>query len=118
MKPEKPLKVIVALSTLTEFVKFTQCDYQAAALCRCAHVTVLLMLRDYVAEHGYIVQAACTPTPCQWNKGKKRKKIHKKHIKLNITVPVKGKDLMNFINGTQDHKNLEVMLMLVLLQYL
>ena len=34
----------------------------------------LLMLSDYVAEHGYIVQAACTSNPCQWNKGKKRTK--------------------------------------------
>ena len=32
------------------------------------------MLSDYVAEHGYIVQAACATNPCQWNKGKKRAK--------------------------------------------
>ena len=32
------------------------------------------MLSNYVAEHGHIVQAACTSYPCQWNKGKKRTK--------------------------------------------
>ena len=58
MKAEKLLKVIVVLSGITGFVKFTQCDCEAAALGRCAHVTaVLSMLSDYVAKHGYIVQA-------------------------------------------------------------
>ena len=75
MKAEKPLKVILVLSSIPGFVKFTQCDCRAAALGRCAHVTaVLLMLSDYVAENGYIVQDACTSNPCQWNKGKKRTK--------------------------------------------
>ena len=31
---------------------------------------------------------------------------------MNKIVPVKGKNLMNVINMTQDQKNLEVMLML------
>ena len=35
---------------------------------------VLLILSDYVADNGYIVQAACTSNSCQWNKGKKRTK--------------------------------------------
>ena len=41
MKAEKPLKVIVVLSSITGFVKFTQCDCRAAALGRCAYVTVV-----------------------------------------------------------------------------
>ena len=49
-------------------------------------------------------------------KGRKEQKIHKSYIRLNIAVPVKGKDLMNFINGTQDQKNVEIILMLALLQ--
>ena len=61
---------------------------------------------------GILVQTACTSNPCQWNKGKKEQKIHKNDIKMNKIVPVKGKNLMNFINMTQDQKNLEVMLML------
>ena len=32
------------------------------------------MLSDYVAENGYIVEAACTSKPCQWNKGRRRTK--------------------------------------------
>ena len=72
------------------------------------------MLSDYVAEHGYIIQAACTTNSCHKNKEMNEQKIHKNYIKLNITVPVKPKHLMNFINGIQDQKNLEVMLILML----
>ena len=41
MKAEKPLKVFVTLSSITGFVKFTQCDCRAAALGRCAHMTAV-----------------------------------------------------------------------------
>ena len=76
MKAEKPLKVIVVLSGITGFVKFTQCDCEAAALGRCAHVTaVLLMLSDYVAKHGHIVQATWTSNLCSGMKGRKEPKI-------------------------------------------
>ena len=34
MKAEKPLKVLVVLSSITGFVKFAQCDCRAAALSR------------------------------------------------------------------------------------
>ena len=55
MIAEKPLKVIVIFNSITGLVKFTQCDCLEAALGRCAHVTtVLLMLCDYVAEHGHM----------------------------------------------------------------
>ena len=55
-----------------------------------------------------MVHATCTSNPCQWNKGKNRTKNHKNCVKLNIIVPVKGKDLMKFISGTQNQKKLEV----------
>ena len=41
MQAEKPLKVFVTLSSITGFVKFTQCDCRAAALGRCAHMTAV-----------------------------------------------------------------------------
>ena len=75
MKVEKPQNFMVVLSSITEFVKFTQCDCRSAAMGRCAHITaILLMLSDYVAEHGYIIKSACTSNLCQWNKEKKRMK--------------------------------------------
>ena len=44
MKAEKPLRVLlVVLSKITGFVKFTQCDCRAAALGRCAHVAAVLL---------------------------------------------------------------------------
>ena len=50
------------------------------------------------------------------SKGKKRVKNSLKLRQAEYNIPVKGKDLMNFVNGTQDQKNLEVMLMLLLFQ--
>ena len=91
MKVEKPLNVIIVLSSITRFVNFTQCDCRAAALGRCGHVTaVSFMLSDYITEHGYIIQAACKSKPCQWNKGKKIAKHPQKPHQAEYISSSKG----------------------------
>ena len=76
MKTDFPLAVSIVLDNISGSVRHGECNCKASALGRCAHVSaVLLKLVQFLDTNDHKVSALpSTSQPCQWNRGKKRKK--------------------------------------------
>ena len=69
MKFEKLLLFSLAISNVSDYIKYTLGKNRTSEINSCSHVTALLLyLSDYVTEHGFIVKNICTSEPCKWNK--------------------------------------------------